>query len=79
MKPCYKGLKEIGGDVNEIGRKILDFGASIGLLPLILIIMQIKPCCEGLKEIGVDVDEILRKRLNFIVSIGLLPLILIVS
>ena len=33
MKPCYEGLKEIRVDVNEIWRKILDFGASIGLLP----------------------------------------------
>ena len=38
MKPCYKDLKEIGVDVNEIWRKMLDFGASIGLLTLILII-----------------------------------------
>ena len=38
MKPCYEGLKEIGVDVDEIWRKMLDFGASIGLLPLILII-----------------------------------------
>ena len=38
MKPCYEGLKEIRVDVNEIWRKMLDFGASIGLLPLILII-----------------------------------------
>ena len=39
MKPCYEGLKEIRVDVNEIWRKILDFGASIELLPLILIIL----------------------------------------
>ena len=42
MKPCYEGLKEIGVDVNEIWRKMLDFGASIGLLPLILIVLQNK-------------------------------------
>ena len=29
MKLCYEGLKEIGVDVDEIWRKILDFGASI--------------------------------------------------
>ena len=38
MKPCYEGLKEIRVDVNEIWRKILCFGVSIGLLPLILIV-----------------------------------------
>ena len=42
MKPCYEGLKEIGVDVNEIWRKMLGFRVSIGLLPLILIIMQNK-------------------------------------
>ena len=39
MKLCYEGLKEIRVDVNEIWRKILDFGASIGLLPLLLIVL----------------------------------------
>ena len=74
MKPCYEGLKEITVDVNEIWRKIFDFGVSIGLLPLILIVMscEMKPCYEGLKEIGVDVNEIWRKMLCFRVSIGLL-------
>ena len=39
MKLCCEGLKEIEVDVNEIWRKMLGFGASIGLLPLILIIL----------------------------------------
>ena len=40
MKPCYEGLKEIGVDVNEIWRKMLGFRVSIGLLPLILIVIM---------------------------------------
>ena len=42
MKPSYEGLKEIRVDVNEIWRKMLAFGVSIGLLQLIFIIMQNK-------------------------------------
>ena len=39
--------------------KCLDFRASIGLLPLILIILQNETLfVEGLKEIRVDVNEI---------------------
>ena len=32
MKLCYKGLKEIGIDVDEIWRKMLDLRVSIGLI-----------------------------------------------
>ena len=82
MKSSYESLKEIRVDVDEIWRKMLGFGVSIGLLPLILIIswneIQLWRF-ESLKEIRVDVDEIWRKMLGFGVSIGLLPLILIVS
>ena len=39
MKSSYEGLKEIRVDVDEIWRKMLGFGVSIGLLPLILIVM----------------------------------------
>ena len=78
MKHCYEGLKEIKVDVDEIWKKILDFGASIGCYPLFWLSHKMKPCYEGLKEIGVDVNEIWRKMLGFRVSIGLLPLILIV-
>ena len=28
MKPCYEGLKEIGPDVDELWRKMLDFRIS---------------------------------------------------
>ena len=38
IKPCYEGLKEIGVDVDEIWRKMLGFRASIGVLPLVLIV-----------------------------------------
>ena len=38
MKSSYEGLKKIGVDVDEIWRKMLGFGVSIGLLCLILII-----------------------------------------
>ena len=79
MKPCYESLKEIRVDVNEIWRKILDFGASIGLLPLILIVSwKETPVMKCLKEIGVDVNEIWGKMSDFGGSIGLLPLIFIV-
>ena len=37
MKACYEGLKEIGVDVDEIWRKMLDFRVSLGLLPFVLI------------------------------------------
>ena len=48
MKPSYEGLKEIGVDVNEIWRKMLAFGVSIGLLSLIFIVScKIKSCYEG--------------------------------
>ena len=60
-------------------KEILDFGPSIGLLPLILIISWNETLLWRLKEIGVDVNEIWRKMLCFRVSIGLLPLILIIS
>ena len=75
MKSSYEGLKEIGVDVDEIWRKMLGFGVSIGLLPLILIVswneIQLWRF-ESLKEIGVDVDEIWRKMLGFGVCIGLI-------
>ena len=57
MKPCYEGLKEIGADVNEIWRKMLDFRASIGLYPLFWLSHEMKLCYEDLKEIGADADE----------------------
>ena len=79
MKSSYEGLKEIRVDVDEIWRKMLGFGVSIGLLPLFWLSHEMKSSYEGLKEIEVDVDEIWRKMLGFGVCIGLLPLILIVS
>ena len=39
MKSSYEGLKKIAVDVDEIWRKMLGFGVSIGFLPLILIIL----------------------------------------
>ena len=36
---CYESLKEIGVNVDEIWRKMLGFRVSIGLLPLILIVL----------------------------------------
>ena len=66
MKPCYEGLKEIRVDVDEIWRKISDFGASIGLLPLILIVScKWNPCYEGLKEIGFDVQWDMKENVVF--------------
>ena len=40
MKAYYEGLKEIGVDVDELWRKMLDFRVSIGLLPLVLIVSE---------------------------------------
>ena len=80
MKPCYEGLKEIGVDVEEIWRKMLDFGASIGLLPLILIVSWNETLLWRFeKKSEFMSNEIWRKMLGFRVSVGLLPLILIVS
>ena len=78
MKACYEGLKEIGVDVDEIWREMLDFRVSIGLLPLFWSSHKMKPCYEGLKEIEVDVDELWRKMLDFRLSIGLLALVWII-
>ena len=58
MKSSYEGLKEIRVDVDEIWRKMLGFKVSIGLLPLILIVLGNEIQLWRLKEIGVDVDEI---------------------
>ena len=38
MKAGYEGLKEIGVDIDELWRKMLDFRVSIGLLALVLIV-----------------------------------------
>ena len=57
MKPCYEGLKEIRVDVNEIWRKMLCFRVSIGLLPLILIVLWNKTVLWRFDEIRADVDE----------------------
>ena len=71
MKPCYEGLKEIGVDVDEIWRKMLDFRVSIGLLPLDFdCLCKMKACYEGLKEIRVEVQKFWREVLDFRVSIG---------
>ena len=43
MEACYEGLKEIGAHVDKIWRKMLGFGVSIGLLPLVLIILYNEP------------------------------------
>ena len=39
IKPYYEGLKKIGVDVDKLWRKMLGFRVSIGLLPLVLIIL----------------------------------------
>ena len=57
MKPCYEGLKEIMELMSMKYEEKCWVWVSIGLLPLILIIMQNKTLYEGLKEIGVDVKD----------------------
>ena len=80
MKSSYEGFKEIGVDVDEIWRKMLGFGVSIGLLPLILIIswneIQLWRFERNRSWCWWDMKE---NMWGFGVSIGLLPLILIVS
>ena len=51
MTPCYEGMKEIGVDVDEIWSKMLGFGVSIGLLPLVLTIsLKWKPVMKVWKK-----------------------------
>ena len=66
MKTCYECFKEIGVDVDEIWGKISDFGVSIGLLPLIWIVLcKWTPITKFSKEIGVDVQSDMKEIVVF--------------